>query len=197
MDDRVGLENVLHVVAHGFPSLQKPGLSHSIGHLPHENSRNVAHLATVHDSFVYRHLPTSKTAMTRNEFASMTIKLNAFAGNLPNHQLYYDTDHCDNMMSNSLKPIFSRQKMPSNLDRAHRNDMENILPSLIVGLIYVLINPSQFLACTLFKMSAIARILHTIVYAVVKVPQPARALAFFLHYGISVYMACSIVRKLF
>lgn len=75
--------------------------------------------------------------------------------------------------------------------------MENILPSLIVGLIYVLINPSPFLACTLFKVGAIARVLHTIVYAVVKVPQPARALAFFVHYAISVYMACSIVRNVF
>lgn len=81
--------------------------------------------------------------------------------------------------------------------RAHRNDMENILPSLIVGLIYVLINPSQFLACTLFKVAGLARILHTIVYAVVRVPQPARALSFAAHFGISIYMGLAIVHKLY
>lgn len=83
------------------------------------------------------------------------------------------------------------------LFRAHRNDMENILPSFLVGFIYVLINPAATTACLLFKISAIARIIHTIVYAVVVIPQPSRALAWVAHYGITIYMGISILYQLF
>lgn len=81
--------------------------------------------------------------------------------------------------------------------RAHRNDMENILPGFLVGFIYVLINPAASTACILFKISAIARIIHTIVYSVYVLPQPARAFSWLAHYGITVYMAISILYKLF
>lgn len=75
--------------------------------------------------------------------------------------------------------------------------MENILPSFLVGLMYVLINPSPLTACLLFKISAIARIIHTFVYAVIVIPQPARALAFFAQYLITVYMGISVLYYLF
>lgn len=72
--------------------------------------------------------------------------------------------------------------------RAHRNDLENIIPFALLGLLYVLTNPSAFLAINLIRAGAIARIVHTLVYAVVVIPQPARALAFFVTYGIAIYM---------
>lgn len=75
----------------------------------------------------------------------------------------------------------------------HLNDLENILPYLFVGLFYVLINPSVSLATTLYIVAAIARIVHTIVYTVVVVPQPARAIAWAIHYFIALYMAISVV----
>ncbi|XP_075158362.1 microsomal glutathione S-transferase-like isoform X1 [Haematobia irritans] len=77
--------------------------------------------------------------------------------------------------------------------RAHLNDMENILPFFITGLLYVLTNPSAFLAINLFRLVAVARILHTIVYAVVVIPQPARALSFFAAYFATAYMAFQVV----
>ncbi|XP_031628134.1 microsomal glutathione S-transferase 1-like [Contarinia nasturtii] len=77
--------------------------------------------------------------------------------------------------------------------RGHLNDLENILPYLFVGLFYVLTSPSVFLATTLFKVAAIARIVHTIVYTVIVVPQPARGISWFIHYLIGIYMAISVV----
>lgn len=74
--------------------------------------------------------------------------------------------------------------------------MENILPALTVGLLYVLINPSPVVASLLFKVAAFARIAHTIVYAVMPVPQPARVLAFAVHYVISIYMGISVLTYL-
>ncbi|XP_055298543.1 microsomal glutathione S-transferase 1-like [Sitodiplosis mosellana] len=77
--------------------------------------------------------------------------------------------------------------------RGHLNDLENILPYLFVGLFYVLTNPSVSLAKTLFKVAALARIVHTIVYTVIVIPQPARGTAWAIHYAIALYMAISVV----
>lgn len=79
------------------------------------------------------------------------------------------------------------------LCRGHRNDLENILPFLTVGLFYVLTNPAVGLATLLFKIAAFSRIAHTIVYTVVVIPQPARALTWFVHYGITAYMAIKTI----
>lgn len=76
---------------------------------------------------------------------------------------------------------------------AHRNDLENLLPSLVLGFMYMLTNPSPAPACLLFKIGAIARIIHTIVYAIIVIPQPARALSCFVQYAITIYMGVSVV----
>ncbi|XP_055689054.1 microsomal glutathione S-transferase 1-like [Lutzomyia longipalpis] len=73
--------------------------------------------------------------------------------------------------------------------RAHRNDLENIFPFVLIAFFYVLTNPQAWLAINLFRVAAIARIVHTVVYAVVVVPQPARALAFFVCLAVTLYMA--------
>uniref|UniRef100_A0A182PZ58 Microsomal glutathione S-transferase 1 n=1 Tax=Anopheles epiroticus TaxID=199890 RepID=A0A182PZ58_9DIPT len=73
--------------------------------------------------------------------------------------------------------------------RAHRNDMENILPFFAIGLLYTLTNPEPFIAINLFRAVAIARIVHTIVYAVVVIPQPARGLSWAIAYFATAYMA--------
>ncbi|ETN64006.1 glutathione transferase, microsomal [Anopheles darlingi] len=73
--------------------------------------------------------------------------------------------------------------------RAHRNDLENILPFFIIGLLYMLTGPAPFIAINLFRAVAIARILHTLVYAVVVIPQPARGLSWGVAYLATFYMA--------
>lgn len=72
---------------------------------------------------------------------------------------------------------------------AHRNDLENILPFLLAGFFYTLSNPAAFLAINLFRAAAISRIVHTIVYTLVVLPQPSRALAFAVPLGITGYMS--------
>ncbi|XP_065364199.1 microsomal glutathione S-transferase 1-like [Calliphora vicina] len=77
--------------------------------------------------------------------------------------------------------------------RAHRNDMENIIPFLAIGYYYVLTNPSAALAINLFRAIGLARIVHTLVYAVVVVPQPARAISFFVGLAATAFMAARVI----
>ncbi|KRF99648.1 uncharacterized protein Dwil_GK25033, isoform B [Drosophila willistoni] len=98
----------------------------------------------------------------------------------------------EDLMSPKLKVKFDDPNV-ERVRRAHRNDLENILPFFIIGLLYTLTNPSAFLAITLFRVVGIARIVHTLVYAVVVVPQPARALSWFAAYGATIYMAVQVV----
>ncbi|XP_053693431.1 microsomal glutathione S-transferase 1-like [Sabethes cyaneus] len=79
--------------------------------------------------------------------------------------------------------------------RAHLNDLENILPYLVIGFLYALSNPSVFLACNLFRLVGIARIVHTLVYAVFVIPQPARGLSWAVGYFITAYMAVQTMLK--
>jgi len=73
--------------------------------------------------------------------------------------------------------------------RAHLNDLENITVFFIVSYVYLMTNPSITLATTLFRVYTIARIAHTLVYAVVVIPQPARALSWAVGYFITIFMA--------
>ncbi|XP_052900716.1 microsomal glutathione S-transferase 1-like isoform X1 [Anopheles moucheti] len=80
-------------------------------------------------------------------------------------------------VSKKLKPKLDDPDV-ERVRRAHLNDLENILPFFVIGFLYLLTNPAPFLAVNLFRVVAVSRILHTLVYAVVVIPQPARFLAF-------------------
>ncbi|XP_055710911.1 prostaglandin E synthase-like [Phlebotomus papatasi] len=77
--------------------------------------------------------------------------------------------------------------------RAHRNDLENIYPYILLGFGYLLTDPTPWVAALVFRVGAIARIAHTIVYTVYVIPQPARAIAFGVCSIISYYMASQII----
>ena len=79
--------------------------------------------------------------------------------------------------------------------RAHRNDLENIVPFMLVALTYIATGPKPLVARLLFRLAALSRIMHTIVYAFRPVPQPTRAIAFFLSFFITIYMAFCVVIK--
>ncbi|XP_064536827.1 microsomal glutathione S-transferase 1 isoform X1 [Drosophila montana] len=98
----------------------------------------------------------------------------------------------EDLMSPKLKVKFDDPNV-ERVRRAHRNDLENILPFFIIGLLYTLTNPNAFLAINLFRAVGISRIAHTLVYAVVVVPQPARALAFFVALVATAYMALQVI----
>nr|XP_022904529.1 microsomal glutathione S-transferase 1 isoform X1 [Onthophagus taurus] len=73
--------------------------------------------------------------------------------------------------------------------RAHLNDLENIPIFFVAGFGYMLTNPAVGTALMLFRVFTIARFVHTLVYAVVVVPQPSRALAWATGYFITGFMA--------
>lgn len=60
--------------------------------------------------------------------------------------------------------------------RAHLNDLENILPFLVVGFLYALTGPSYAVAWWLFWTFTVARILHTVCYVLSL--QPWRTIVF-------------------
>ncbi|CAO1399749.1 unnamed protein product [Diamesa serratosioi] len=75
--------------------------------------------------------------------------------------------------------------------RAHQNDLENILPFLTAGFFYILLNPTPEIAIYLFRATAIARIIHSFVYAVYVVPQPARTISWLVCFLSTGYMSVS------
>merc|ERR1711935_725752 len=76
--------------------------------------------------------------------------------------------------------------------RAHQNDIENILPFIFLGFLYIFTGPSSATATLVFRIFTASRVLHSIVYLLV-IPQPARALTFFGGMGVNVYLACKVV----
>ncbi|XP_052864042.1 microsomal glutathione S-transferase 1-like isoform X3 [Anopheles cruzii] len=93
-----------------------------------------------------------------------------------------------NAISRKLKPKLDDPDV-ERVRRAHLNDLENILPFFVVGFLYLLTDPVPFLAINLFRLVAVSRIVHTLVYAVFVVPQPARFLAYMGAMGPTAYMA--------
>jgi glutathione S-transferase len=79
--------------------------------------------------------------------------------------------------------------------RNHLNDLENIPAFLFLALLYVSTQPSPWAALLHFRLFAGSRILHTLVYQLA-VPQPARALCFFVGVGVCVSMAVQILRAI-
>ncbi|XP_025199155.1 microsomal glutathione S-transferase 1-like [Melanaphis sacchari] len=77
--------------------------------------------------------------------------------------------------------------------RAHLNDLENIPFFIIVCFGYLLTNPDLHIATNLIRLFVASRIIHTIVYAVIVIPQPARGLSWFIGYGTTLYMALQVI----
>ncbi|KAJ3642964.1 hypothetical protein Zmor_025709 [Zophobas morio] len=73
--------------------------------------------------------------------------------------------------------------------RAHLNDLENIPLFWTTAFVFLFAKPPVWLACLMFFTFVIARIGHTIVYAVYVVRQPARAVCFLTGLVITLYMA--------
>ena len=94
----------------------------------------------------------------------------------------------EDLKSDKQKVVFNDEDV-ERVRRAHRNDLENVLPFIVIGFLYTLTNPAAGLAILLFRIGALARIVHTLVYAVVVIPQPARALSWMVCFASTFYMA--------
>lgn len=76
--------------------------------------------------------------------------------------------------------------------RAHQNDIENIFPFFFLAPLYLLTNPSVSTAMMCFRVFTAARFIHSFAY-IFQVPQPSRALAFFVGMIVNFYMIYCII----
>lgn len=77
--------------------------------------------------------------------------------------------------------------------RAHLNDLENIPAFWLLGALFLTTSPEAAWATLLFRIYTAGRVLHTFVYAVRPLPQPARGIAFGVPYLIMLYMGVKVV----
>ncbi|XP_071390899.1 microsomal glutathione S-transferase 1-like [Centroberyx affinis] len=76
--------------------------------------------------------------------------------------------------------------------RCHQNDLENIVPFVVIGLLYALTGPDLSTALLHFRVFAGSRICHTIAY-VTPLPQPSRGLSWMVGMGITFSMAYRVI----
>ena len=70
--------------------------------------------------------------------------------------------------------------------------MENIIPFVLLGLVYVLTNPAMSTALLHFRIFTASRVIHTLAYQI-PIPQPSRALSFFVGFFVNVSMVVQIL----
>ncbi|XP_029600344.1 microsomal glutathione S-transferase 1 [Salmo trutta] len=63
--------------------------------------------------------------------------------------------------------------------RCHQNDLENIIPFVVIGLLYTLTGPDLSTALLHFRVFVGSRLFHTVAY-VLPLRQPSRAVAFLI-----------------
>ena len=78
------------------------------------------------------------------------------------------------------------------LTRCHQNDLENIIPFAVIGLLYSLTGPDLSTALIHFRVFAVARICHTVAY-VMPLPQPSRALTWMAGMVVTLSMAYRVL----
>ncbi|CAF0989569.1 unnamed protein product [Adineta steineri] len=76
--------------------------------------------------------------------------------------------------------------------RNHLNDIENIVPFVLVGFFYVATNPNRDIAYWHFRIFFISRLIHTVCYQM-PLPQPGRFLACAVGYLTTLSMALQVL----
>ncbi|XP_039260539.2 microsomal glutathione S-transferase 1-like [Styela clava] len=93
------------------------------------------------------------------------------------------------------KALVAQNANVERVRRAHQNDLENIVPFVLLAMFYIATNPDPATAALVFKSFAAIRFLHTIFY-IGKIRQPSRSLAFFGGLLINMFMAQQILFSL-
>ncbi|XP_064175126.1 microsomal glutathione S-transferase 1-like isoform X2 [Anguilla rostrata] len=76
--------------------------------------------------------------------------------------------------------------------RCHQNDLENVLPFVLIGLLYSLTGPDLHSALLYFRVFVGSRFLHTVAY-LAPLPQPSRALSWMVGMGVTFAMAYRVL----
>ncbi|KAL3870635.1 hypothetical protein ACJMK2_038683 [Sinanodonta woodiana] len=74
----------------------------------------------------------------------------------------------------------------------HHNDLENVIPFVLIGLLYILTDPNPWYAKMHFRIFTVARLFHSVAY-LKPLPQPSRALGWLLGYIVTLSMGVSVV----
>ncbi|XP_072017230.1 microsomal glutathione S-transferase 1-like [Amphiura filiformis] len=77
--------------------------------------------------------------------------------------------------------------------RCHLNDLENIIPFLIIGILYILTGPSVYAATWHFRIFVVSRFIHTIAY-LLPLPQPTRFTAMYVGWCVTASMSVQCLR---
>ena len=89
-----------------------------------------------------------------------------------------------------------KTKFSVSLPDTHRcqlNDIENVVPFLALGLLYALFSGAALSTVIWhYRVFVAARLLHTVVY-LQAVPQPSRALCFFVGFVVNISMGVQIL----
>ncbi|ESO84932.1 hypothetical protein LOTGIDRAFT_196152 [Lottia gigantea] len=99
------------------------------------------------------------------------------------NETFSNEEDCKLSKDKSLKPKFNDATV-ERIRRCHQNDLENNIPFLLIGLLYVASEPYENVALYLFRTFAAARLLHTVAY-LTPLPQPTRALCFMVGVGVN------------
>ncbi|KAL4660262.1 microsomal glutathione S-transferase 1 [Arapaima gigas] len=76
--------------------------------------------------------------------------------------------------------------------RCHLNDLENIIPFVLIGLLYSLTGPELSTALLHFRVFVGSRIFHTVAY-VACLPQPSRGLSWVVGLAVTFSMAYRVL----
>ncbi|CAF1346828.1 unnamed protein product [Didymodactylos carnosus] len=74
----------------------------------------------------------------------------------------------------------------------HLNDLENIIPFVLIGLFYVGTRPKHDCALWHYRLFLFSRLMHTIAYQV-PLPQPTRTLSWLIGYATTISMAIPVL----
>lgn len=93
--------------------------------------------------------------------------------------------------SDKLKPIFNNASV-ERVRRNHLNDIENVFPFVLLGSLYVMTDPTPWIAIFHFRVFMVSRLLHTICYQI-PIPQPSRGLCFMAGVFVCFSMAIQVL----
>ncbi|XP_071490230.1 microsomal glutathione S-transferase 1-like [Diadema antillarum] len=92
-----------------------------------------------------------------------------------------------------LRPILNDPSL-LRIQRCHLNDLENVVPFAVLGLLYVATQPSFNAASLHFRAFALSRFFHTVAY-LTPLRQPSRSLAYAAGVAVNCSMAFLIIRS--
>ncbi|XP_071133381.1 microsomal glutathione S-transferase 1-like [Mytilus edulis] len=79
--------------------------------------------------------------------------------------------------------------------RCHLNDLENIIPFVLIGSFYCLTGPDPFYASLHFRLFAGFRLFHSVAY-LMPLPQPSRGIGFLGGWFVTFSMAMVVISSL-